>query len=201
MFWLSHRRIFTLTTLLVIPALCTVLAIFSTVSEAGESIPFNYTASGTFESQPGFSFFPDGNEGGSITLQGTSSFGPVTVQEWAAGSGVTAGPCTPPGGKPNSGTEYPYSDVIGVITFKATGDVLVQNLVSGEECISNTPPSPPPPASFDGTIILNNIGGTGKFAGATGTETLHFRGQYLSCGDNGCVGYVHHLETGMVMTP
>jgi hypothetical protein len=197
MFRLSHRRIFTPAIPMVISALCAVLVIFSAVSEAGDGIPFNYTVSGTFESQPGFSFFPDGNEGGSITLQGANSFGPVTVQQWAAGLGVTAGPCTPPGGKPNSGTEYPYSDLIGVITFKANGDFLVQSLVSGEECISNAPP----PASFGGTIILNNIGGTGKFAGATGTETLHFRGQYLSCGNNGCVGYVHQLETGMVMTP
>lgn len=134
-------------------------------SEAA-SIPFSYTAAGSFTGD--IYIFPDATEGGSITLQGRSSSGPVTVQEWASFSGPAPLPnsCTPPGGPANEGTLFSYADSLEVITFLATGDVLVQNLVSGTACADfSLLPSPVP---FDGTLIVSNVGGTGKFAGATG---------------------------------
>jgi hypothetical protein len=135
-------------------------------------------------------------------LEGTSTFGPITVHEWAAGSSTQTVflSCTAPGGA--AGTQYDFADSLEVITFKATGDVLLQNLVSGTECIDNSINSGAPPAApFDGTLTVTNVGGTGKFAGATGTVTLKFAGQYLSCGNNGCVGFVQHKEKGSITTP
>ncbi len=196
MFRLSHRRLFTLTRSVIIPTLCAVLLAFSAVSEAG-SKPLNYTASGGFEQTP-FSYFPDGAPSGSITLAGTSTSGPITVHEWAAAS-ANGNTCTPPSGVPNAGLQATYSDSLEIITFKATGDFLIQNLVSGTICIDLTSASPPFP--FYGILTVSNVGGTGKFAGATGTETLNFAGQFLSCGATLCVGYVRHDETGKVTTP
>lgn len=170
-------------------------AVFGAVSGA-DAKPFNYTATGSF--QPAVFVFPDGTPADSITLTGTSTSGPITVQEWASGTGTSIGSCTPPGGAANSGSEGPFADSLEIITVQATGDVLIQNLVSGTECADF---SVPPPIPFAGTLTVTNVGGTGKFAGATGTETLNFAGQYVSCGNNGCVGYVTHTETGTVTTP
>jgi hypothetical protein len=107
------------------------------------------------------------------------SFSAVHAARWAAGSQST------------------FGNSLEVITFKATGDVLLQNLVSGTECVDNSGP----PFPFEGTLTVTNVGGTGKFAGATGTVTLKFAGQYLSCGNNGCVGIVQHKEKGSITTP
>ena len=169
----------------------------ATRSEArNETKKFEYIATGGFE--PTLFIFPDGNQGVvSITLEGTSTFGPITVHEWAVGSSTQTvfPPCTAPGGA--AGALYDFADSLEIITFKKTGDVLLQNLVSGTECDSNSgPPSP-----FEGTLTVTNVGGTGKFAGATGTVTLNFAGQYLSCGNNGCVGFVQHREKGTLTTP
>jgi hypothetical protein len=190
----SHCRIFILTAPVMIPTLYATLLTFSAVAEAGTS-PFNYIATGSFELSA--FFFPDGTEGTSITLEGPSTSRPITVHEWASGKGKTIGRCTPPGGKPNTGLKYTYTDSLEIITFKATGDFLIQNLVSGTQCFNIRAPFPIP---FNGTLIVRNVGGTGKFAGATGTETLNFSGQYLSC-NTGCIGYVRHDETGNVTTP
>jgi hypothetical protein len=173
----------------------------ATRSEAGSKTKnFEYIATGGFE--PTLFIFPDGNQGDSITLEGTSTFGPITVHEWATGSSAQTvfPPCTAPGGVPGSLSDF--ADSLEIITFKKTGDVLLQNLVSGTECAaSSILTGAPPPAPFEGTLTVTNVGGTGKFAGATGTVTLNFAGQYLSCGNNGCVGFVQHREKGSITTP
>lgn len=180
------------------PAQTAFLKLFSTLvpiaSEAGTK-KFDYIATGGFE--PTLFIFPDLNQGDSITLEGTSTFGPVTVHEWATGlSTQTVFPsCTLPGGA--AGSQSTFGNSLEVITFKATDDVLLQNLVSGTECVDNSGP----PFPFDGTLTVANVGGTGKFAEATGTVTLKFAGQYLSCGNNGCVGFVQHKEKGSITTP
>lgn len=168
----------------------------ATRSEAGtKTKKFDYIATGGFE--PTLFIFPDLNQGDSITLEGTSTFGPVTVHEWATGlSTQTVFPsCTLPGGA--AGSQSTFGNSLEVVTFKATGDVLLQNLVSGTGCVDNSGP----PFPFEGTLTVTNVGGTGKFAGATGTVTLKFAGQYLSCGNNGCVGFVQHKEKGSITTP
>jgi hypothetical protein len=178
--------------------ICTilVLAVSSDRSEA-ETQPFNYTASGSFGSSA-FTF-PDGNPSTSITLVGTSTAGPVTVYEWAAGAGFNGKQCTLPGGVLNAGLAATFADSIGIIRIAGTGDELVQTLVSGTECIDFSSGQPPFP--FNGVLTVNFVGGTGKFSGATGTETLNFAGQYLSCGSTGCIGFVSHNQKGSLTTP
>ena len=175
----------------VISMLCAALslAVLANGSEARTN-PMNYTASGSFGSSA-FTF-PDGNPATSITLTGKATGGPVTIQEWGAGvfNGKT---CTPPGGTTGSGSEVVFKDSLEIITFTNTGDELIQELESGTECFSFGP--------FGGTLTVNNVGGTGKFAGATSTETLNFEGLYLNCGSTGCVGLVQHSEVGSVTTP
>jgi hypothetical protein len=173
--------------------LCAALLAFSAVSEAG-SKPFNYTASGGFETQA--FHFPDGcDPGESIALTGASTSGPITTHEWVCAF-FNGNTCTVPGGVPNAGFQVTFADSFEVIHFNSS-DLLVQNLVSGTACndFSSGPPFP-----FDGTLTVSNVGGTGKFVGATGTETLKFAGQYLDC-NNGCIGYVTQHETGTVTTP
>lgn len=192
MFRLSDRRIFRLIVSVIIPILGASLLCFDAPSDAWTK-PFNYTATGTFE--PTLFVFPDGTQGDSITLQGTSTDGPITVHEWATGSSTQKvfPPCVLSNGE--AGTLGDFADSFEVITFQ-NGDVLLQELVSGAECNANVGP----PVPFDGTLIVTNVGGTGKFADATGTETLKFAGQYYVCGTTSCVGYVQHNETGTVTT-
>jgi hypothetical protein len=154
--------------------------------------PFNYTASGSFG--PDLHVFADGTNGNAITVSSDK----VTVKEWASGA-PNGNTCTPPSGVAGSGTEVTFTDSFAIITVLATGDQLFQNLVSGTECIDLTPAAPPFP--FNGTLTVQNVGGTGKFAGATGTETLNFAGANLNCGNTDCVGNVQHTETGSVTTP
>jgi hypothetical protein len=190
----SQRRIFTLSKSVIIPMLCALLLGFSAVSEAWTT-SFNYTATGSFE--PGFFLFPDGNSSDSIALPGFSTVGPITLHEWDTGvlNGKT---CAPPSGVPNAGSEVTVTDSVEVIRLDSTGDLLIQTLVSGTNCIDFSSGAPPYP--FAGVLTVKNDGGTGKFAGARGTETLNFAGKFLSCGNNGCIGYVQQNETGTLTT-
>jgi len=161
-----------------------------------ETNPFKYTATGFFG--PDLYVFADGTSGNSITEIGRSNAGPISVKEW--GSGFANGKsCTPPSGVPGSGVDVTFTDLFTIITVIGTGDQLFQNLVSGTECIDFTPPEPPFP--FEGTLTLKNVGGTGKFSGATGSETLHFTGQSLNCGSSDCIGNARGTEDGSVTTP
>jgi hypothetical protein len=156
-------------------------------------VSFSYTATGSF--QPASFAFADGTMGDSITLRGKSNFGPITVQEWASGAANQTGtPCTVPNvsAADAPGLQFPFSDSNEIITVVKTGDVLVQNLVRGTNCVSNTPSLPAP---FAGTLHVVNVGGTGKFAHATGDETLHFQGVYEWCNATQCWGYVTHDES------
>jgi hypothetical protein len=190
---LLRERILTLTGLLIISIAFTALPAFSAVSEAWTQ-PLNYTASGSFESA--VFAFPDGNPSESITLAGTSTSGPITLHQWIAAS-LNGNKCTLPGGVSNAGEQGTFTDSFAVIRFKC-GDLLVQTLVSGTFCIDLSVPGPIFP--FAGVLTVKNIGGTGKYVGATGTETLNFAGHQL-VGSTGAVGFVTQTETGTVTTP
>ena len=86
----------------------------ATRSEArNETKKFDYLATGGFE--PTLFIFPDGNQGVvSITLEGTSTFGPITVHEWAVGSSTQTvfPPCTAPGGA--AGALYDFADSLEI---------------------------------------------------------------------------------------
>jgi hypothetical protein len=162
---------------------------------AGKSsnISFSYTASGPYYFPASFTF-ADGSVVNSITLQGSSNFGPITVQEWAGGAANQTGtPCTVPNvsAADAPGLEFAFSDSNEIITVVKTGDVLLQNLVSGSVCESNAQP----PFPFAGTLHVVNVGGTGKFANATGDETLNFHGVAQWCSSTACWGYVTHIES------
>jgi hypothetical protein len=101
-------------------------------SSQSNNVGFTYTATGSF--QPASFAFADGNTGDSITLKGSSNFGPITVQEWAAGpANQTGTPCTVPNvsAADAPGLEFKFGDSNEIITVIKIGDVLVQNLVSG----------------------------------------------------------------------
>jgi hypothetical protein len=196
---LSHRRIFSSVGSVILPILCAVLLGFDVPSEAGTK-PFSYQASGTVE--PTLFTFPDGYPTSSVTFNGMSTLGPITVNIWVtAGGGQTVFPvCTPPSGVPGAGEEFKFNDHLDIIRFHATGDILIQNLISGTICLDASSGFVPPFA-FKGMLTVNNVGGTGKFAGASGTATENFVGEYVSCGNDGCVGYAEQDETGTVTTP
>lgn len=178
-----------------VTTLATLFVLVIAVQVQAKTKPLNYTASGGFE--PTVFTFADGTIADSITLTGISTAGPITVHEWASGSNTqTSFPaCTLLDGE--AGTLGDFADSFEVITFK-NGDVLLQTLLSGSEC---NPNNATPPINFEGTLTVQNVGGTGKWAGASGTGTLNFAGQYYVCGNNGCVGHVQHNETGSVTTP
>ena len=92
----------------------------ATRSEArNETKKFDYIATGGFE--PTLFIFPDGNQGVvSITLEGTSTFGPITVHEWAVGSSTQTvfPPCTAPGGA--AGALYDFADSLELSRKQAT---------------------------------------------------------------------------------
>ena len=182
---------------LVTTTFCPLLALTALVPRVqAKTNPFKYTATGFFG--PDLYVFADGTSGNSITEIGRSNVGPINIKEW--GSGFANGKsCTPPSGVPGSGVDVTFTDLFTIITVIGTGDQLFQNLVSGTECIDLTPPEPPFP--FDGTLTLQNVGGTGKFSGATGRETLHFTGQSLNCGRSDCIGNTRGTEDGSVTTP
>jgi hypothetical protein len=182
---------------LVTVTFCALLSLIALVPQVqAETNPFKYTATGFFG--PDLYVFADGTSGNSITENGRSSAGPISIKEWASGF-VNGKSCTPPSGVPGSGVDVTFTDSFEVITVLGTGDQLFQNLVSGTECIDFTPSAPPFP--FDGTLTVENVGGTGKFSGATGSETLHFTGQSLNCGSSDCIGNTRGLEDGWVTTP
>ena len=81
---------------------------------------------------------------------------------------------------------------------RGSGDLMVQTLVSGTFCIDLTSSGPTYP--FNGVLTVKNEGGTGKYAQATGTETLNFTGQQM-IGSTEAVGFVTQTETGVVTTP
>jgi hypothetical protein len=73
-----------------------------------------------------------------------------------------------------------------------TGDLLIAKLTSGTLCINfNTAL----PWNFTGNNQFSFIGGTGKFAGATGSGTVKFKGQILQ---NDPQGHGMSWDTGSV---
>jgi hypothetical protein len=63
-----------------------------------------------------------------------------------------------------------------------TGDLLFAKLTSGKLCINIKPTLP---WNFTGNNQFSFIGGTGKFAGATGSGTVSFKGQILQSDPQG----------------
>jgi hypothetical protein len=87
--------------------------------------------------------------------------------------------CTPPSGVAGEGTELTLVAETGVVTRLKTGDQLFFTATSGKQCVdSSASPRPPFPFSLSKTDSIT--GGTGEFAGATGTLTTEGTGAILS---------------------
>jgi len=72
----------------------------------------------------------------------------------------------------------------GVATKERTGDQLFGKITSGTLCINfSSFPNPPFPITASGQV--ETFGGTGRYAGATGTATFNTVGSYLQFGFKG----------------
>ena len=120
-----------------------------------------------------------GIEAGHFTFQGVSETDAV------AGTGCLLSPtqqsCTL--GSVTNACEYQYVGGSGATRFSSTGDILTSTLTSGTLCIdysNGTGTTIQLPFNVTGSDTSNLTGGSGKFAGATGTSTSQFNGQVLS---------------------
>jgi hypothetical protein len=86
--------------------------------------------------------------------------------------------CTVPGGIPNAGTEFTLVGEATVLRFEPTGDLLYNHDTSRTTCIDFSSGSPPFP--FVGSSSGVITGGTGKYAGASGSHTVSSSGVVLS---------------------
>ena len=130
--------------------------------------PFHATITGTCTNKDDFSFTgtpPGLAPGGALRIYcvvaGDSTHGRYNAQILAEGL-VTANTCTSGGAGGVVGVVKAY---VFVLSFTGSQDQLFLNLGSagGSECLT------PPGAIAAGQTTLNVAGGTGRFAGATGT--------------------------------
>lgn len=111
------------------------------------------------------------------TFTGSDSrFGRITGQYLGefAPDGLT---CTPPSGVAGTGTEFTLLAETGAVTRVKDGDQLFFTATSGKQC---TDFSAGPPFAFNLSKTDSITGGTGEFAGATGTLTTAGRGAILA---------------------
>jgi hypothetical protein len=103
--------------------------------------------------------------GGRITDQGVSQITP------------DGNSCTLPGGVPNAGTEFKLVGDAAVFRFDPSGDLLYTQATSETQCADLSSGTPPFPVVGSGSGVF--IGGTGKYAGATGSFTVSFTATVL----------------------
>ena len=120
---------------------------------------FHAHFAGTNTNKDDFSF-PGTSGVAYITVAGKSTLGPYTAQAVSAWQ-LDNKTCTPPGG--GSGVEIAGVAEVFALSFIATGEQLFLNLSPGQlGCCSAT-------GGCTGQITFTVSGGTGRFAGATGT--------------------------------
>jgi hypothetical protein len=115
--------------------------------------------------------------------------------------------CTVPGGVADAGSEGILVGSNSVWRFQPSGDLLYSHATAVTACQDLSSGSPPFP--FVATNVLAFTGGTGKYAGATGTLTLKIAGVILSLLGGvsgtgpGFGGFVsaHATGTGTLTTP
>jgi hypothetical protein len=139
--------------------------ITATVSGAAISEGLSFS----FDNQPNAAQFLGSGEmqpGGQITNEVIAQFNP---------DGHT---CTVPGEAPNAGTETALAGDAGVVRFKSSGDLLYTHATSGTGCVDFSSGTPPFPIFGSESGVFT--GGTGKYAGATGSFTLTENGALLA---------------------
>jgi hypothetical protein len=177
------------------------LATLATVQTArARDFKFKADASGSVSGMP-FHFTTNPAEGTGIgTLTGKSNkgkFSGVFIGGTVLTSPVPT-PCTLPDG--GAGTSNTVLGSVVIFRFDSKGDQLfgVSPSGGGTECDGTAGP----PTSYDGTLRFSITGGTGRFAGASGTLTEHYYGQYLVfLTEGGIFGWVADQFSGTITTP
>jgi hypothetical protein len=134
--------------------------------------PFHASFAGTNTNKDDFSF--TGTPGNYATVAGKSTLGHYTAQLVVElpPDGLT---CTLPGG--GSGVEYVFVGEVFVLSFTATGEQLFLRLspsVTSHGCFDLST------GVFGGQTTFDVSGGTGRFAGATGTIVKTFQSIVLA---------------------
>jgi hypothetical protein len=130
-----------------------------------------------------------GPEPGQFTNQSITETIPVS------GTGCSVAPSSIMGCSIGSVTDgCLYKNIGGNVVNRqvTTGDLLLAKLTSGKLCINFDTALP---WSFTGNNQFSFIGGTGRFAGATGSGTVSFKGQILQ---NDRQGHGMSWDTGAV---
>lgn len=132
--------------------------------------PFHASIAGTCMNKDDFSFTAapvfNGTTGAfrlQCDLAGDSTHGHVSSRALAE-EAFTVTACTQPGGA--SGVQFPIKGFAMVVTFNAGMDQLILTTSTGGECGSFTT------GIGIGQATFRVLGGTGRFAGATGSVTI-----------------------------
>jgi hypothetical protein len=145
----------------------------------------HYSTSGTSYTVP-MDVDGDGPAQSSVaTYSGKGTFGQFSgqgVSEFAPhpGTGCKIAPTTQAACTLNGvsdACQYDSEGGVSANTYQGTGDVQTFKRASGSICIDF---SNGEPYSTDGTVVDMITGGTGRFAGKTGSITTHVWGQMLS---------------------
>jgi hypothetical protein len=147
---------------------------FAAQAAAGTPVAFKASYSGS-DTLALFSF--DGNLAGIFTYGEMGTFGQAMGQdvEETAPDGKT---CTVPGHTANAGTESMRVGDSDIVRYTSTGDLQYRKATSQTSCADTSSGTPPFPFVDQGSGII--IGGTGRFAGASGNYTFSDRGTILS---------------------
>jgi hypothetical protein len=134
----------------------------------GTAVSANFDFENADESTPAFYVHGEGKgQGGSFSYQALVEVAP------------DGKPCTVSGAAPNTGLEFTLVSPgarVAVFRYTATGDLLFAKTTSTTLCADLS--SSTPPYSFQTASDI--AGGTGKFAGASGTVTSTGNGAFLS---------------------
>lgn len=161
------------------------LAVFAGGVEAeAKDKQFHASFVGAFTNKDDLSF--TGTQGVNLSLlTGESSLGDITVQLVAENPPPDGTTCTPPGG--GSGLVLGFAGEIVVVSFPERGDQLFLRLspnITSVGCFDLTT------SVLTGQTTLDVTGGTGRFAGATGTviKTYHVTQLGLPPSGKGAIG-------------
>jgi hypothetical protein len=165
-------------------AVCMTAAVTLTVATAWAGPgPHKRTIHGTFAGAFSPSTFDPNNDGRPASLSLSS-----TKAQGGRGTGQTLADVLPalptPMACPADNTEFPYSSTFSVGTSDNTQDQLISaGGGSGQVCLD------PNGIQFTFEYTEDVFGGTGKYAGATGTVEVKGNGVFMSCdAANRCTG-------------
>jgi hypothetical protein len=158
---------------------------FAAQAIAGSSIPFtaNYSGSATlalfsFDANfAGISTYGEAGTFGQATGRPARSYQPHPSQDVTetAPDGKT---CTVSGHAANAGTEYTLVGDSDIVRYSSNGDLQYRQATSVTSCVDTSSGTPPFAFTDQGSGII--IGGTGRFAGASGNYSFSDSGSILS---------------------